>query len=458
MTLVRRAVIVLSAGHVLACGSGAGGTPDKPDARTLDASDASPRDGAASVDGPYVSKAPHCTRTGEQPDAETPDPADGGDDASPDVLALPQVLDLGGPTLSEPTLIAVTFAGDTFADELEDYMASVGCTDYWHAVTAEYGIGNAVAGPPVRLVEAAPATVTDTQIATWLVKKIESGDPLFPRPNPQTVFVLFYPESSTITMPAGAPGTSCVDFGGYHTTTALSDGTPLAYAIVARCPSFISGTPVSDLERALLATVTSSASHEIVEVSTDPQPLTNPAYGQPDFNHLPWFLGGASELADMCAQQTGASFEPSGYPWFVARAWSNRSASLGTNPCVPADTPDYFYAAPVLPDSQLVRIAGVVVTAPTVQIPVSGMATIDVLVTSNFASGPIGVQAVDGAEFGGGSPHLNLTLDRNGGLPGDTLHLTIQKQSADANAGAEAFVLISTSGAVDTLFWGMTSE
>jgi hypothetical protein len=454
MTRVRRVVLVLSAGHLMACGSGGGRALDGPDARMPEAS---AEDALATADGPYVSKAPHCTRIGE-PDAETPDPADGGDDASPDVLALPQVLDLGGPTLNQPTLVAVTFAGDTFADEIEDYIASVGCTDYWHSVTAEYGIGNAVAATPVRLAQAAPATITDTQIETWLVRKIEGGDPQFPRPNPQTIFVIFYPDSTTVTMPAGAPGTSCVDFGGYHTATALSDGTPLSYAIVARCPSFTSSFPVSDPQRALLATVTSSASHEIVEVSTDPQPLMNPAYGQPDFNHLPWFLGGASELADMCAQQTGASFQPQGYPWYVARAWSNHSASLGANPCEPSETSHYFYAAPVLPDSLPVRIGGVVVTAPTVQIPVSGTATIDVLVTSNFSSGPIAVGAVDGAEFAGGSPHLRLTLDRSGGLPGDRLHLTIQKQSADANAGAEAFVLISTVGAVDTLFWGMTSE
>jgi hypothetical protein len=43
-------------------------------------------------------------------------------------------------------------------------------------------------------------------------------------------------------------------------------------------------------------------------------------------------------------------------------------------------------------------------------------------------------------------------------MPGDTIHLTIQKDAANTDFSAESFVLISTLAGVDTLFWGMTSD
>ncbi len=124
---------------------------------------------------------------------------DGGPDAMPAIPPAPQVLDLGGPRLTRPTVIPVTYAGDELADEVEDFVASVGCSDYWHSVTTEYGIGDAVTGPPVRLSEAAPSTIDDSTIAAFLVHAIEAGDPRFPRPDSQTLFVFLYPTSTTVT-------------------------------------------------------------------------------------------------------------------------------------------------------------------------------------------------------------------------------------------------------------------
>jgi hypothetical protein len=204
--------------------------------------------------------------------------------------------------------------------------------------------------------------------------------------------------------------------------------------------------------------LTSAASHEIVEATTDPQPPTDPTYAQTDPNHLGYYVAGMTELADLCSQQSGATFVPRGYPWSVARAWSNHAASVGDNPCMPAETSNYFYAAPVLVDSGLVRIGGLVVTAPTVQLAVSATATIDVRIASNFSAGPIGVHVADGSAFEGGPQYLTLSLDRTTAMPGDTIHLTIQKDAANTDFSAESFVLISTLAGVDTLFWGMTSD
>jgi len=342
---VRRAVLVIASVALAACGA------DPPAARG-NADSGSP---AVATDGPYVSKASRCTRV-ELADADSADSTDAGNEAPPGVLALPQVIDVGGPTLNEPVLISVTFAGDPLADELEDFVASVGCTDYWRAVTAEYGIGNAVAGTPVRLAESAPSTAADTQITSWLRQKFQDADPQFPEPVPQTVYLLFYPGSTTIQSPSG--GTSCLDFGSYHSATALSDRTQLPYAVIARCPTYSATVPISDPEQALVAMITAATSHEVVEAVTDPEEPTNPAYGQTDSNHMAWFLSGLTEIADLCELQSDALFKPPGYSWYVSRAWSNQAASLGANPCMPAETSNYFYAIPVLTGSLPVSIAG----------------------------------------------------------------------------------------------------
>jgi len=221
--------IAAAAAIPFACG-GSGASPSVP----RDASDdnlSTPRhfeagydEEAAAIDAPdeYVAQAAHCTRDG---DAGAPEPFDAGADALPDVIALPQVVDFGGATMATPTLVSVTFPGDTLADPLDDFVASVGCTSYWRTVGADYGVGDAVASTPVRLSEAAPANTDDTAIRAWLAGKIDAGDPQFPRPVADTIYVLWYPDGTVIT----AQGqTSCQAFLGYHQGGQLTDGTPFS--------------------------------------------------------------------------------------------------------------------------------------------------------------------------------------------------------------------------------------
>jgi hypothetical protein len=68
------------------------------------------------------------------------------------------------------------------------------------------------------------------------------------------------------------------------------------------------------------------------------------------------------------------------------------------------------------------------------------------------------VQAIDGSQFAGGVQHLVLSLDQTSGQPGDTLHLTILKQSADPVRRIETFALFTRLNGVQTASWGMTSE
>lgn len=444
-------VLAVSVALLYGCGGSvshsSGGTDASPEAvaftRDAGAASDAPPDGAvdAAPDGDgYHNQAPHCART----DAGIPEPFDAG--AEPDVISLPQVVALGGTTLHHPTFISVTFPNDTLADELQDFTASVGCTDYWHAITADYGVGEAVAGPPVSLTEKAPTTIDDSAISKWLVAKINSKDPQFPKPAPETVYAIWYPESSTITLQGL---TSCSGFGGYHMGTHLADGTPISYAVMPRCPPQ-AGTLVDGL--------TVAASHEFIEACTDPQPYAAPAYGMPDSNHAGWLFAEASEVGDMCEFDYSAFYQPPGYPWYVQKSYSNRAAWAGTEPCVPAATPEYFYGAPEVPDMESIDLTGtgaqptaVVVIAPGASV------TIPVLLVGSPGVTSMQVQAYDLGDLIGQPSVLSVSLSASSGAPGDTVQLTITKTTAEP-MGAGGFAILTQNSLGQTMSIGMTTD
>jgi hypothetical protein len=439
---------VAAAAVPFACGGPAGSSSSPRDAS--DDNPSVPRrfeagtDEEAAADAPdeYVAQATHCTRAG---DAGTPTPFDAGSDALPDVIAPPQVVGSGGATLAAPTLVSVTFPGDSLADPLEDFVASVGCTDYWRTVGADYGVGDAVASTPVRLTEAAPAAIDDTAIRAWLANKIEMGDPAFPRPAADTVYVVFYPETTVITAQSQ---TSCQYFDGYHNGGQLTDGTLFSYAVLPRCEG--------DSQTGLAA-LTLAVSHELIEASTDPQPQTRPAYSFPDANHIGWWLFAGAEVGDMCELDNDDAYVPPGFPWVVQRTWSNRAAWAGESPCVPAVSTSYFYAAAVPTDTALLDLFGTPQSYPAVHIPVGTTGTVAVQLISNGPGGAMQLQAVDPAALFHGTPHLNLTLDAAVAASGTTVHLTIEKLTGDPS-GAEPFLLETTMGGRQTLSWGVTSD
>ena len=355
---------------------------------------------------------------------------------------------LGGTTFVHPTIISVTFPSDTLADQLQDFSASVGCTDYWHAITADYGVGEAVAGPPVALTEKAPTTIDDSAISKWLAAKVDSKDPQFPKPAADTIYALWYPESTTITL-EGSQSCSEARAAGYNVEKP-ADGTPSLHAAMPRCPQQ-GGTIIDGL--------TVAASHEFIEACTDPQPFDEPAYESPDSNHAGWLLAGASEVGDMCEFDQSAYYQPAGYPWYVQRIFSNRAAWAGTDPCVPADSPQYFYAAPLVPDSESIDLGvGPTPTAVVVVAP-GATVTIPVLLAGSAGITTMQVQAVDLNEFDFGQPSvLDMTLSASSGAPGDMLQLTITKTTAEP-MGAGGFAIVTPGAARCRRFaMGLTTD
>jgi hypothetical protein len=367
--------------------------------------------------------------------------------------ALPKVITYGGPILASPKLYAVTFGNDgdqVLTNALADFVQRVGGTAYFSANLSEYGVGPATAGLPIALAESAPATIDDSVIQTWLAAKLNADDPAFPlQPDGQTLFILFYPAGTTITVNGGQQQ-ACIDFGGYHSSTTLDPthgNAVVPYAVVPRCPG---SNGFTDLD---VATVI--ASSQLLGAVTDPDPLNNPAWAFVDDNHVAWALAvGGGETWSLCAQEETSFVKLTEIPYMVQRGWSNASAAVGHDPCVPA-TPGqaYFNAIAVLPDALL--IGGK--TTQGVKIPNGGSRTIVVDLYSDAATtGSITVSAFDYFEALGGSPALSFSFDSKSGLNGQHLNLTISVLRALPIP--EPFFLQSTVGSVSHLSVGLVGN
>jgi hypothetical protein len=344
--------------------------------------------------------------------------------------------------LKSPQIYPVFFAGDdaTTVASLTDFSQNVGSTSYWTATTSEYGVGAATGHPAIMLTQAAPTTIDDSAIQSWLATEFAGTDG-FPTPDANTLIVLYYPASTTITL-QGA--TSCQQFGGYHNSASVN-GQQVAYAVVPRCTGI-------DL--------TGAASHELIEAATDPQPMVNPAYVQVDEGDLVWqLLLGGGEVGDMCAQfpNVFTTFPPFNHT--VQRTWSNKAAKAGHDPCVPQLAGEvYFNAAPVLPDMAPINLGGQTATIKSVSIPVGQSKTIPVQLFSDGPMAPWTVSAVDPAvSLGAPAPLLSFSFDKTTGSNGDTLNLTITVMTA-GQGNVEVFFVKSTSGSTHFDWFGAVSN
>ncbi len=405
-------------------------------------------------------------------DGRTSDSAAGGDaGAVPDApypgfpFEAPQVTDDGAPVLASPLFVPVVFAGDTLAPQIETFLSALGPSAYWSTIGAEYGVGPAVSGPLVVESAAAPSDIADPAIQTFLANAIAT-DPRFGALGPATdagaqpgdpdaappasvVYVLFYPTGTTIT--AGALGTGCVSFGGYHSSFALANGAMVTYAVVPRCASF---NGVSGLDF-----VTVSASHELIEAATDPVPML-PAYRGTDLDHVLWELVlGDGEVADMCAFLPDSNVhpaEPALSAFLVQRSWSDHAAAAGDDPCVPATGEGaYFNSVPAATSVPFVEDGQTYQTLGT-QIAVGQTATVTLdLVSNGPTDGPWTVQLLDyGAAYDNPTILDLKVLGASSGENGQTVDVQITPlQPGPAGLfGIAPYFIYSTRGGVST-FW-----
>jgi hypothetical protein len=372
-----------------------------------------------------------CVGCGSAPDTSdsgTDDAAvtEAGDDGALDAAVaypadhtpLPQVDYNGGRVLENPKIVTVTFANDdpTMVARVQQFGDVITTTPWWTAVSSEYCkkpsntpcIGPGSSGGHVVVSDAPAANYSDSSVggASTLQDFIQQhvvggGDggaaPDFPRPDADTLYVIYFPPNVTITLD-GSP--SCDSFGAYHNTTTLPDANDVPraapYAIIPRC-----GTKES--------TTTVSASHEIIEAATDPDiGLNSISYYMRD---PLWAIAGG-EVGDLCEGFGSSGTTTTESTFVVQRSWSNKSAAASHDPCVPIPTGEvYFNAAP--------RQSKVVLPK------IGATAVLDIDAFSDGPKDPWSLTAFDFAGFQQGNSVLDFSFDKDSVQNGDHVQLTV---------------------------------
>lgn len=363
---------------------------------------------------------------------------DGGVSFPAPFPAPPQVVSTGGPVLSGTfKIVPVFYSSDSPSTRtsIEAFLNALPNSTYWDAISKEYGVGEPSPQTTVVLTAAAPSSISDNQIRSFIASQADGAHSPWPKADANTIFAMFYPQGTTVTM---GGGTSCQSFGAYHGDARLADNTPFAYAVMPRCPGGVT-------------TLTSSASHEFIEAATDPFPQSNPAYSREDDAHIFWsFATSGGEVADMCEADPDA-FQPILGNFWVQRSWSNKAAKAGHDPCVPPLAKEvYFAAAPALPDTITLNF-GQMVNTKGVKIPVGQSRTIDVDLFSDAPRGPWTVSAAETRASG----TLSFSWDATQGQNGDVLHLTIKVNNSNQFGAAGFSIKSMDSGGYEHMWYGL---
>jgi hypothetical protein len=363
----------------------------------------------------------------------------------------PQVVNLGGPVLKTPKLIAITYDEDVNQGEIDKFATELAASSYWAATTSEYGVGPLTIGAPIHITTPAPKTITDAAFTQQLKTNLSGANPAWGKADANAVYTFVLPEGSTIDS-----GGVCCDGGydAYHDELAVA-GTTVAYSVVCTCPGF-DGPGINTL-----GSVTTALSHETIEAVTDPFVQSKPAFGATADADIGWSQVTEGELADMCEFDADQYLTPADMHYLVQRSWSNAAAAAGKDPCVlpsiPADV--YFNSAPVMTDTVNADWYFGTVKATGVKIPIGQTKTIDVQLWSDApTSGPWQVAAYDYGEAYNGKPNLKLTFDKTSGNNGDVLKLTIQVLQADPDFASEPFYLESTLGNASNIWMGVVGQ
>jgi hypothetical protein len=269
---------------------------------------------------------------------------------------LPVIVDRGGPVWSPLNPVTIRLPGarlDLGADV--DVLLSAG---WFEAVGAEYGVAGGQHLANYEVPDPSPSMVSGSDVKQLIMDLIDAGS--VPPPAIGTVYAIEYPSSTTVTW-NGA--TSCTSLGGYHGELVWGDaGVP--YAVVFDCPTgVVLPDPVQSAEIA--------ASHELLEVATDPFPITNPAYQLPTDLSDSWDYEGITEFGDFCTNATARSPLILDGGTLASRIWSNRAADAGPgDPCIPGDV---YYS--VTTDASQVVNLGTSASEQTVSVTLTGWST-----------------------------------------------------------------------------------
>lgn len=360
------------------------------------------------------------------PQTDAPDAAPPVDAAPPKVVpkpTFPEVQNRGGTVIKTPKVVAIVFSGDPLASQVTDFTSKISTSSYWKNLGLEYGVGAMTALDTITVNEAAPATITSAGIESWLTAKLSGATPEFGVPDANTLYAVYYPATTTITMDgfSGAEGQSCQGYGGYHFEIDVA-GTHVGYAVLPRC---------SDIDE-----LTVAASHEYFEWATDPLPQTKPAYTKLDDAHWAWQAAFIGELGDLCTYLDRDYLRPAEIGFQVQTMWSNKASLAGNFPCAPKPGVTYLQGIPTAEDPVTVpsQVQGEPdITTKAIRVKAGQSRTVDVLV---YADQPrtelVPLRALTFDEFSTGMPNgpnatgWSYSVTPTYAKPGDVVSVTVK--------------------------------
>jgi hypothetical protein len=360
---------------------------------------------------------------------------------------MPQIVDHKGSRLNAAKIVTVTFAGDPNTATIQALDDAIGASKYWATTTSEYGIGPASSSAADHVVvqTAPPSPWADTDIDNWVA--MQAGSPStshWPAPDAQTVYALFVPASVQVT---SSGQDACQSYDGYHTQIQAGTDPNVAYALILeKC--VVPGTSMID-------NVTETAAHELVESATDPEVDSAPGLTGFDPDHLAWELWNqwSDEVADACQNDDDANYrEGADLPYAVQRTWSNASAKIGHDPCVPLPSGPFFDVTPLGYDDVTVSAPDFMGTLQTFKtkawhVPPGTTRTVQVGLYSDAPTGDWTITAVEGDGFTAPAQSvLALSLSKSTGNNGDTVDLTVRVKSAPPSGTAVLATIISARG------------
>ena len=218
----------------------------------------------------------------------------------------------GGPTLTHISVHPVFWNANTqFQPNINAFYNAVTKSTLFDLLSQYSGIGRG-SGVPGFVDNRTTTRVSDAAIHTELNRLFTAGS--LPVPNASNYYPVHFPAGVTITAPDGSR--SCVVFCAYHGTY-VRNGVNVNYGVIPDQGGGCAGGCGANPSR--VNNLTSVASHELVEATTDPAVGLATVFGPP----LAWYDMTNGEIGDICNGQQGSTVGGDGVTYTIQLEFSN---------------------------------------------------------------------------------------------------------------------------------------
>ena len=227
----------------------------------------------------------------------------------------------GGPVLKSVHVIPVywnsSVAYRSNLDAFYSDFTSSSSTMYASLLSQYSGIGSGTAGTAY-VGSSTSTSVTEAQVKSFLTSLFNNGG--LPKPTANNYYPVHFAPGVTVTDSSGTKG--CTSWCAFHGTY-VYNGVNVNYGIIPDQGGGCAGGCGSNSLR--VNNLTSVATHELVEATTDPAVGLATTFAAP----LAWYNKTYGEIGDICNGQQ-ATITANGHTYVVQKEWSNASNACKT--------------------------------------------------------------------------------------------------------------------------------